>query len=255
MNSNRYSSLLLVVLCAVLVAGVAGAVEVDSESVPDSAEVGTDVSAEVSLTELYDSADQWTLEGESELRNVTWTIIGFNAADREVQSFRTTYAGAEFEQPVNLDSEVVRIRVELTGTVPEIENYSYDPPQEILAVGLTQVRPGGTSSEVMERNTHHYTEESRRAAEAIDGAEQAIEEVGGHPQAETTLNNAISAYEAGNFDNAYDLARQALQTAQQASQNRQRNQLLLYGALGVIIIGVIVGAVFWYRSRQQTSRL
>lgn len=255
MNSSHSSSLLLVVLCTLLVAGVAGAVNVDTETVPQSAEVGTDVSAEVALTELYESADQWTLAGESELLNVTWTVVGFNAADREVQSFRTSYAGQEFEHPVNLESEVVRIRVEITGTVPEVENYSYDPAQEILFVELSEVRSGGTTSEIVAHRTHHYTEESQRAADAIDGAEQAIDEIGGHEQAETTLANAISAYEAGNFDNAYDLARQALTTATQAGESRERNQLLLYGAIGVVLLGVVVGAVVWYRSQQQTSRL
>ena len=117
MNSSPSSSLLLVLVCAVLAAGVVGAVDVDADTVPGSAEVGTDVSAEVALVELYDEADQWTLAGESELRNVTWTVVGFNAADREVQSFRTSYAGEGFEHPVSLDSEVVRLRVELTGTV------------------------------------------------------------------------------------------------------------------------------------------
>ena len=255
MNSSHCFRLLVIAVCVVLVAGVAGAVTVDDETVPGSAEVGTDVTAQVVVVDLYEAADQWTLAGESELQQVTWTVVGFNAANREVQSYRATYAGSEFEHPVSLDSEVVRVRVELTGTVPAVENYSYDPSQEFRFVELSHVRAGGTTTEIASLDTHHFTQDSQRAANAIDGAEQAIDRVGGNQQAETTLDNAISAYEAGNFDNAYDLAQQSLRTAQRAGQTQQRNQLLLYGALGLVLVGVIVGAVLWYRSQQRTSRL
>ncbi len=143
----------------------------------------------------------------------------------------------------------------MTGTVPPIENYTYSPAQTFVFAELNQARQGGTSDVIESYETHHYTEESRAAREAIDLADTSIEAAGGHEEAERTLNSAVQAYNSENFELAVDLAGQARDTADRAQSNQSRNQLILIAVGALVVIGVVVGAVlYWQRNRTQ-SRL
>ncbi len=151
----------------------------------------------------------------------------------------------------------------MSGTVPEIENFTYEPQQAFTFATLSQTREGGNSDEIKSWFANYHTEESKEARDAIVGAQQAIDEApsGANTEdAEGRIENAISAYEAGNFGNAVDIAGKATNSANSASEeankSAQTNKLLMYGGVAIVGLAVVGGAGVWYRSQQQnTNRL
>lgn len=254
MNSSRSSSLVALLLVLVLAVGAAGAVTVSQEDAPSEAAVGSDVTATFVLTDLYTDYDQWTLRGETELENVTWTVELFNQAGDKLGG-DNSYDGQSFGHPVNIENGDHEVRMTVTGTVPTIGNYTYDPAESFLFAELIQAREGGSSDTIQTYETHHYTEESGEARQAIDEAQAAIDEAGGHEQAERTLNSAIDSYENENFDNAVDLADQAQETAERKQTNQSRNRLILIAVGALVLIGIVVGAVIYWRRSRTHSRL
>ncbi|MDZ7700783.1 MAG: hypothetical protein U5J98_01250 [Halobacteriales archaeon] len=257
MNSSRSSSLAALLLVLVLAVGAAGAATVSQADAPSEAQVGSDVQATFVLTELFQnpSLEQWSLEGDTELRNVTWTVQVDNQAGSQIA--QETYDGQTFEHPVDLDNGDNEIRVTLTGTVPPVENYTYSPAEQFRFAELSQARQGGTSDVIESYETHHYTEDSRTARQAIDSAQAAIEAAGGHQEAQRTLNSAIDAYESEppNFELATDLANQAEDTATKAQSSQNRNRLILMAVGALVLIGLVVGAVIYWRRSRTHSRL
>lgn len=255
MNSNRYSRLLLVLVALLLSAGVVTGVSVSQDQGPSEAEVGRQVEASYTLTQLYQepSYESWTLQAQTEMINVTWT---FRLVDQAGNVVETNNAdGQQVSQPVAIDDGVDQVKVQVVGEVPAIQNYTYNPPTSFLVAGFVHSREGGTTETIEVFGARSFTAESEEARLAIAEAESAIEAAGGNAEAEATLANAISAYEAENFDNAINLAEQAEQRASSAQQTQQRNQLIIYGVVALVVIAIIVGAVLWYRSQKQTSRL
>lgn len=247
----------LAVLALLLAAGTpAAAVSADADGVPSEVEVGEEVSATFTVDELFrnPSIEEWTLTGETELTNVTWTVVFYDSTGSKVDQH--SHDGDNFSQDgVSADGGVDEIEVRVTGDAPTIEEYTYDPEEEFLFASLTQAREGGNSDEIESWHAHHYTSESKDAREAIESAEAAIDDAGGADtsDAESTLNNAISAYESGNdFDNAVDLAERSEREATDARQTSERNRLLMYAAGGLIGLAAIVGGgYFVYKSRQD----
>ncbi len=256
MNSSLSSKVILSLLAAVvLVAGAAGAVSVNDVDVPRDAKVNDNIDATITFDTLYQdpSVENWTLQGETELEDAAWTITLTDQAGNQVG--QQSYEGSEFAHPINIESDAAEVEVRLAGSVPAVGNYSYDPEQRFLVAGFQQAQEGGVESEIETFEAHHYTDRSSQAREAIQDAEAAIEEVGGNDEAQRILNNAISAYEAENFGNAIDLANQARNTAESAGESKERTQLLLMVGGAIVVIAIIVGAVYWYRNRQTTSKL
>lgn len=255
-NSSRCFSLL--VACLVLlttVAAPAAAVSVAESDVPDEAEAGSQVSATVTLNELYKNPqlESWTLQGETELTDVTWTVTSYDQTGSKLD--QQSADGQNASVDVAAADDVSEVRVKVTGTVPEVTNYSYDPAQQFLFVSLTQARDGGSSTEIDSWQTHHYTEESDAAREALDSASTAVDGANSQ-QAEKTLANAISAYDNANgaegFDLATELANEAQSQAESAQQSDQTMQLALYAVGGLLAVGLLVGGVVWYRSQQDS---
>ncbi|NIX19489.1 MAG: hypothetical protein GWN07_06455, partial [Actinobacteria bacterium] len=136
------------------------------------------------MTELFQnpSLEQWLLEGDTELDNVTWTVQVENQAGSQID--QQSYDGQTFEHQVSLENDHDLFRVTVTGTVPPVENYTYSPAETFVFAELNQARQGGTSDVIESYETHHYTEDSRAARQAIDEADAAIEAAGGHEEAE-----------------------------------------------------------------------
>jgi len=255
MNSSLSSDFIAIVIGLNLLVGAVGAVTVSEASVPSTAEVNSDQSATLVLTDLYQNpdAEQWTLVGETELRNVTWRVQVVDQGGTQIG--QSTYTRQTFEHDVNIESGAAELRISITGTVPTIGNYTYEPQESFLMATLTHSQPGGTSETIQSYEVPHYTIESRDARQAIDDAQAAIETMGGHQEANETLDSAIQAYEGGNFELAVDLANSAEDTANQAQSTQSRNRLILLAVGALVLIGVIIGAViYWRRSRTQ-SRL
>ncbi|MEZ3115067.1 hypothetical protein RYH80_03925 [Halobaculum sp. MBLA0147] len=257
-TSWNHSSRLLAVaaVVALLAAAVAPAtaVSVAETDAPDSAAVGEEVSLTITLTELYrePSLEQWELSGATELTNPTWTVVLYDQTGAKVgqESFGgQTFAGVS----VVADDGVSEVEVQLTGSVPEVAEYTYDPHQTFEAATLEQVPPGGGANELTSVATEHFTEESQSAREALDAASSEIEAAGNPSEATETFGLAVSAYESENFDNAQKLADEAKGQAQQAQNTANRNRLILMGAGALLVLGIAAGGVFYWRSQQDST--
>lgn len=256
MSSSRCFRLTLVLVVSLLVAsGIAAGVTVSDHTAPSEAKVGSRLDASFTLGELYQnpSYEQWTLRTRTELENVTWTFKTINQAGDTVNT--NSVDGQNASQSLDINSGVAQVEVSVTGTVPPVDNFSYDPAPTFVLAELTHARQGGTSSTIETFRTRHYTPDSQRARDAIDSAQSAIDAAGGNAQAQETEKSAISAYEGRNFDNAVSLAQRAQREANQAQQAQQRNQLILYGAIGVIVLVLVIAVAYWFVNRDTGGRL
>ena len=256
-NWSRCSSLAAaVVALALVLAAVApvAAVTVAGTDAPDSAEVGSQVTATVTLTQLYQepSLEEWELAGSTELADVTWTVMWYDQTGARVN--QQSYDGGNFSgATLSADEGHAEVRVRVSGTVPRVERYTYDPQPSFALVSLRQTRSGGASNDVLTRNATHYTSESRQARQALDVAAATIEEAGNPAEAQGTFDSAVSAYNAQDFDNAVTLAKRAENEATEVQDARQRNQLLLYGGAGLLAVVVVVGSgLLLWRSRRDS---
>lgn len=253
MKTSLSRSSKLLVACLVLLSAVAApaaAVSVADSDVPDEAEVGSQVSATATLDELYKDPqlEAWTLQGQTNLTDVTWTVTYYDQTGAKVGQESTD--GQNMTADIAASDDVSEVEVKVTGTVPEVTNYSYDPDQTFLFASLTQARDGGSSNAIESWQVHHYTEESKPAREAIDEAAAAVDS-SGSDEAEKTLENAVSAYENANFELAIELANEAQTKAQSAEQSQETMQLALYAVAGLLVVGLLAGGFLWYRSQQD----
>jgi hypothetical protein len=256
-NLSRSSSLLVVLVVLFALAAPAAAVSVEDANVPDEAAVGSQVEATVTLTELYQNPtlEQWRLRGETELTDVTWSISYIDQTGATVD--REEFDGQNVtSSPVSADDGTAEVRVRVTGTVPEVDSYTYDPAQQFVLLSLTQARPGGNANAIETWESHHFTSDSDEARNAIDDAAGAIEaarEQGANPgEAENTFDQAVNAYESENFGLAAELANEAQSQAESAQQSRETLMLALYAVGGLVVVGVLVGGFLYWRSQQET---
>lgn len=255
MNSNHYSKLLTLVLAAALVASAAGtaaALSVSASGAPSEAEVGEDVSTTFTVERPFSEYDQWTLNGQTELSDVTWTVKLYDQGGDKIG--QQSYDGQSFNHTLE-KSDAFEVEVAIEGTVPEVTNFTYDPAQSLLLAELNQARSGGSSDTLDDWEFRPYTQESAEARQAIESAEGAISDAESSgasvSDAEDTLSDAISAYDGENFGLATDLATKAEDNANSAQQSNQQTQLLMYGGLGLLALVLVVGGLFWYRSQQD----
>ncbi|WP_129112899.1 hypothetical protein [Halegenticoccus tardaugens] len=252
--SRCFSLLVVAVLLVAAAATPALAASVGESDVPEEGEVGEKVSATVTLDDLYNDPDleSWELAGETELEDVTWTVTYYDQTDSKTD--QESFDGADFDgAAVDADDDASEVRVEVTGTVPEVENYSYDPEQTFLLMSLTQTRDGGSDDEIDAWRAHHHTSESREARLAIDAADAAVADAAGGDtaDAERALRNAIDAYESGNFDLAANLAGESESKANEAKSSSRTKRLAMYGAGGFVGIVALIGGVAWWRSQRD----
>lgn len=256
MNSSRYSKLLLaLVVLAAAVAVPAAAVSVSGEDVPDTAQVGEkQPTATYTITEPFSEYEEWTLVGETEMTEVNWQVTTYNNAGNQIDE--QTFTGESFEYDLRADDGVVRVVVRVTATTPEVSNWTYAPAQSLTFAELRQTQAGGASTELETDEVRPYTEDSQSAREAIEAAESAIDEAesaGADAQeAADLVDNAVSAFDNGNFENAENLANQAQDSAESAQQSEEQTSTLLMVGGGIIVLLVLVGIGYWYMSQRET---
>lgn len=256
MNSIRCSKTTVALLfVAVLIAAVGpvSALSVSSEGVPTSSQVGDGVQVTYTIDDPFtDAPSEWTLQGETDLEDVRWTVTVLRAGTQVSQE---TYTEQSFNHSLDVDDNGDEVVVNLDGTTPAVENYTYSPEETYLVTSLDQTT-GGNSDELANASAHHYTGESQEARNAIEDADAAIDEVGGHDEAEGLRDSAISAYEAENFENAVRLANNAQEKAESAKQSKQTTNTLLMGGGVVLVLALIGGGIYYWKSQQQqVSRL
>jgi hypothetical protein len=253
MNWNRcseaFTTALALLVVVSLVAVPVAAISASADSVPDRQQVGQERQATFTLTDLYeDGSQEFTLRGETELEAANWRV-------RYVQlngdTTSETFSGSSFEATVSSADNVERVEVRVTGEAPEVSNYTYDPAQSFEFARLSKV-VGENVNTVDTWDVVHYTEASAEARDAIDSASTAVADVNSE-QAEEQLNRAIRAYGSGDFELATDLAEDAEATAQQSQQSSQTTELLLYGAIGVVALVAVAGALLYLRGRSGPS--
>jgi len=255
-NSNHSSKVVLALVVVLLAATVpAAAINVTGEDVPEEAQVGTQVSASVTLDELYRNpqSEQWQLAGSTGLTDVSWTIVFYDQTGSQVDLIEPT--GQSFSNvDIQASSGTSEVEVRVTGTVPEVDSYSYDPAQEFQLLELTRGQSGGASDTIDTWDTTHYTEQSASARQAIDRAGTELDgarQSGANPSdAQANYEDAIAAYNDGSFDVATNLATRAASQAEQAQQSQQTQQLLIYGVVALVVLALGVGGVLYWRSQQ-----
>lgn len=260
---TRTDYLRFVVAAAVVVSAVVGAaaaVEVTSEDVPDEAQVEDPIRVSVTLESLYDNYSEWTLIATTDIRNPQWNVTYYDQTGDIVNSTQVegeTFNGLGITSERNIDS----VTIELEGNVPPVEgNYTYDGENTFQMMQLSQ-NPADQPPQRAFRTWEvvHYTSESRQARQALVDAEEAIQEANSEgvdvSEAETLFDNALAAYNQGNFNNAQSLASQAQTNAEDAldasQQESQQFQLILFAVGAIVAILVVVGAVYWYRQNQK----
>lgn len=242
----RCSSVVVVALLLTVTAVPAAAVSTEAEGVPENAQVGEEVQATFTLTDLYeDGTDEWTLRATTELENVSWVVEKRKLSG---DTTRESHTGQSVETTISANDDVDRVTVTVTGSAPELTEWRYDPPEQFRFARLVKV--AGGEDRLGDWQVHHYTEDSREAREAIDSAQTAVNESNSQ-EAERTLGRAITAYDEESPGLATDLANEAEQQAKQAERSRDRRQLLLYGVIGVVALLFVFGGIYYYRSRQE----
>lgn len=258
MNSNRSSrafvlGVAVVALLVVAVAPAAAAVPSVDGSAPDSKQVGTTVDRTYTLTNLFDEYNEWTLSGETDLSQVTWTVTVFDNAGQQIA--QETYNNGTFDHSLQSTSGAVRMEVRLEATVPEVPGsmWSYDPPQQYTVAAFAQTQEGGASTTLTSYATRPYTETSEEARTQIKQAQGTIDDAGDVSDAQASLDNAISAYQNENFDLAVELANEAESKAESAMQSSQTTQLIIYAVVGLVVLALVAGGVVYYLRNRETQ--
>ena len=259
MNWSRSSRLALVLVALLLVAVVpAAAVTVSGENVPSQVQVDEQQDVTYTVEELYTDYDRWQLSGETDLVDVTWTVTTYDQTGAKID--QQQYNEPSFAHTIAAENDVSTVEVRLQGTTPTWSDWQYDPPQQLTLATFSQAQEGGTSNEIDTFDARPYTEDSQSARTAIEDANDAIEQAesagASTAEAEATVNNAISAYENGNFENAVDIANQAQTDAESSAQSAQRTDLLLMAGGALVVLALVAGGIYWYlQQRESYDRL
>ncbi|PSQ17016.1 hypothetical protein BRD00_09575 [Halobacteriales archaeon QS_8_69_26] len=247
-----------VVLAAVV--GVAAAVEVTSEDVPEETEVDSPTRVSVTLENLYADYEEWTLVASTQLEDARWNVTYYDQTGAVVDGKEVegqNYNGIG----ISPDKDIARVVVEVDGTTPAVGgNYTYDGQNTFAVLRLSQdPANGGVEPPFQTWETVHYTQDSSEARQALDSAQAAIDDAKSSgvdvSEAERLFDNAVRAYQRGNFENAKDLADQA-QTSAENAQNKSESeseqmQLILLGIGAIVAIALVGGGIYYYREQQK----
>lgn len=243
MNLTRCSKTVALVALFALALGavsVAGALTINDAGVPDEAEVGENENIEITLEDVDEQGAPFTIDALSTLDDAT---VSITATGPGVEESDSGDGAAQLEADPDQHSEVTIIA---NGDIPEIEEYNYEDKDEENVLALQVERDGATldSWEV-----HRYTGDSKDAREAIDDANDVVEDADSD-DARERLDEAIVHYNNGEFDRAISAAEDAKDIAE--SEGETLRMLLLIGA-GIVVVGLVVGGAYLYKSRQQDT--
>jgi len=244
-RSSKSAALVVLLALSLTAVGSAGAISVAPGDAPNETRVGETVTTTVTIEDPFvDMPDQWALEGSTELENVSWTITVLQQGE---QVNETVYGEQSFEQELDASNGGDTIEVEITGDAPAVDNYTYEPRETFTLYDFDTVQ-GSSTSDLNASEVHHYTNASQSARERIDEGAAAIN---GSDVGQSDLNQAISAYENGNFQNAESNAQDAIDAAEQAEQSAQQTQTLLMAAGALLVVLLVGGGIYYWRANQN----
>jgi hypothetical protein len=245
---------LLAALLVVLVAAPVAAVSVSADDAPSDAEVESKVDVTFTISDLYTDYDSWSLQGQSDLSQVSWTVVTYDQTGAKIT--QQTYNNQTFAHQIAASNDVNRVEVRLEATVPGVSNWSYASPQTFRLAAFTQAQEGGTSTRLQSYDVQPYTADSRAARTAIDDAQEAIDdadEAGGDvSDAEADLEDAVEFYNNGNFEQATKNANEAAEKAEGAASSAAQSDLLVKAAIGVVLLLLVGGGIYWFLQQRTT---
>lgn len=255
MNWNHCSrAALLAALLVLASAAPVAAVSVSADDAPTTAEVGSSVDVTFTFTELYTDYDTWTLQGQSDLSQVTWTVTTYDQTGAKID--QQNYNNQSFGHQISAANDVNEVTVRLQATVPEVSNWSYASPQEFRLAAFTQAQEGGASTMLKSYDVRPYTQASQDARTAIENAQTAIDDAQATgadvSNANSDLQDAIEFYNTGNFEQAVQNANEAAEKANAAAASSQQTDLLIKVGIGVVVLLIIGGGIYWYLQQRTT---
>ncbi|HET7322907.1 MAG TPA: hypothetical protein VFJ06_01095 [Halococcus sp.] len=215
-ESNRPWSVLCIALlvATALVPTAATAISATANDAPETAQVGENVSATFTLSDLYTKAPTaWRLHGTTELKSATWTVTGYGLDGSQLTT--RSFDGRSFRTPVRASQNVSRLEITVTGTVPKIENFTYPAKERFTLATLARTHKQTPRTRIKNWSVHHYTAASRSARRKLNASHHAVTEDDGNGELEEQVEFAVSAYRHGNFDLATAIADDAKDAAEQ----------------------------------------
>jgi hypothetical protein len=240
MNWTHSSKVIvLAVLLAVSLgaAGTATAFSFDDSGVNEEMEVGEQTTTTVDMEEPFAERNPgWTLVVDSEYEDAGITITATTPTD-EIQT------SGEGRAELALDNDAINeVEIEVSGTVPEIEQYSYENPEQESFVA---VRVNDSASGVIEAwNVQRYTDESQQARKRIDEASEYANEE------DDDFQSAVQLYNSGNFEQATTEADGIINDAESSEQTQT---LLLVGGGVVVLLLLAGGGYYVYQQRSRNT--
>jgi len=256
MNLSRCSKLAVAaVVVLAFVAVPAAAVSISGDT-PANVEAGQQQETTYEFTSLFENYEQWTLEAQTDLTQVTWKVVTYDNAGNQVNE--ETLTGQSMSYQFRAENGAVRAEVTVTGTTPSPSawSWSYEPPQSITYAEFVQAQQGGASQTLQTFTTQPYTQQSQEARSAISAAEQAIRDAesagAGVSGAKSDLEDAKEFYRGENFEQAISNAEEAESAANSAASSAQQTDMLLMVGAGVVVLLLIAGGVYWYLQQRET---
>lgn len=245
-HSSRIAVLGVLLAVSLASAGTAAAITVSADA-PDEAEVGEQVSMTVTIEQPFEDApDQWTLRGETELDDASWTVTTIEQG-RTIDT--AEYGNATFEQDLDIESGATRVDITVEGAAPEISRYSYDNIEvENATVASIGRATNGNVNDIATWNVHRFTEQSQQARQAISDAEAAAADVS-NQELQTTLDDAKAFYGNEEWQRAISNAEDAERQAEEASSSLP----IIPIAGGVVVLIALIAGGLYYRKQQQSG--
>ena len=245
-RSSKGALLAVLLAVSLLAAGTAAAYSVSIDG-PDEAEAGSTVTYTATIEEPFPSGDstaKWTLRGTTDLEQANWSVKTTNVGNPDGLAVGS---GSQVSTPLSAANGTTEVTVEVTGVIPDVQNFNYANQANATAVTIQQ-RVGGSVQETNSKTVLLYTGESEAARTAIEDAETALAE-GGSSEAENMLSNAKAFYDSGQFEKATQNA----QDAQSAAESASSGLPIVPIVVAVVVLLVVVGGVYYWRQQQKTS--
>ena len=239
MNWTHSSKVIVLAVLLTVSLGAAGTVTAfgfDDSGVSDDMQVGQQETATVVMEEPFAERNPgWTLVVDSEFDNAGITIT----ATTPTEEIQTSGQGSA---ELTLDNEAINeVEIEVSGSVPEIDQYSYENPEQEQFVA---VRVNDSASGVIETwNVQRYTEQSREARDKLDEAS----EIAGEDSDE--LSSARTLYNSGEFEESITESEGVINDAESSEQT----QTLLFVGAGVVVLLLLAGGGYYVYSQRSRN--